>query len=290
MNTDHIKTFLEVAATGNFLRAAERLNVTQSTVSARIKALEDQLRQPLFTRGRSGVELTAAGQQFLRHALTVVRAWEQARQELALPKGLSAVFGLGAQFSLWQRLAVAWASWMRARAPAVALRLEADYSDSLMQQLANGLLDLCVMYVPRHMPGLRIDKLFEEKLVLVHSAPPEAGRDWRDDYVFVHWGADFCEAHSKAFPELGPTAVSVGLGLVGLQFILENGGAGYFPLPMVQPLIGAAKLFRVADSPVFSRPAYLVYSEKPADEALLELAIEGLRRVAAADAEDGPAG
>ena len=54
MNLDHIRTFVEVAACGNFHRAAESLHVTQSTVSARIRVLEDHFGLPLFRRGRSG--------------------------------------------------------------------------------------------------------------------------------------------------------------------------------------------------------------------------------------------
>ena len=54
MNLEHIRTFLEVAATGNFNRAADNLNVTQSTVSARIKALEDELGLALFARSHKG--------------------------------------------------------------------------------------------------------------------------------------------------------------------------------------------------------------------------------------------
>jgi hypothetical protein len=61
MNIEHMRTFLEVAATANFNRAAERLNVSQSTVSARIRALEQQLDRRLLVRARSGAELTAAG-------------------------------------------------------------------------------------------------------------------------------------------------------------------------------------------------------------------------------------
>ncbi|WP_085124618.1 helix-turn-helix domain-containing protein [Tistlia consotensis] len=52
MHIDQIRTFLEVVATGNFRKAAENLNVTQSTVSARIRALESELGRALFERGR----------------------------------------------------------------------------------------------------------------------------------------------------------------------------------------------------------------------------------------------
>ena len=50
VNIEHMRTFLEVAATANFNRAAERLHVSQSTVSARVKALEEQLDRKLFVR------------------------------------------------------------------------------------------------------------------------------------------------------------------------------------------------------------------------------------------------
>ena len=56
-----IRTFLEVAATGSFVNASERLYVTQSAVSLRIARLEDTLGKPLFTRSKAGAELTPAG-------------------------------------------------------------------------------------------------------------------------------------------------------------------------------------------------------------------------------------
>jgi len=167
MNIDHIRSFLEVAASGNFHRAGERLNVTQSTVSARVQALEQRIGQPLFTRGRGGAALTTAGRRFHRYAVATVRAWEQGRQETALPEGFRASLALGLQVSLWERLVVQWVAWMRADLPDVALRLEADYSPSQMQRLADGLLDIGVLYQPRHMPGLVVEKLLVEKLVMV---------------------------------------------------------------------------------------------------------------------------
>jgi len=61
MDIQLARTFLAVAATGSFIGAAERLHITQSTVSARIKTLEQQLGTSLFRRGRGGAELTAPG-------------------------------------------------------------------------------------------------------------------------------------------------------------------------------------------------------------------------------------
>ncbi len=285
MNLDHVRTFLEIADAGNFHRAADNLNITQSTASARIKVLEERLDRPLLTRGRNGVELTAAGRQFHRYALNLVQTWEHARQEVALPRGFRTLFGLGAQVSLWERLIVRWTPWMREKAPDVALRLEADYSYSLMRQLSDGLIDVGVMYLPRSMPGLVTEKLLEEKLVLVSTTKRKLFSEYQPDHVFVDWGYDFRDAYNEAYPDAGSPAVSVGLGPLGLQLILENGGSGYFPLRAVRPHLAEKRLFRVPRAPTFRRPAYMVYPSSPIDTDLQAQALEGLRHIAAQERE-----
>ncbi|OIR08042.1 HTH-type transcriptional regulator CysL [mine drainage metagenome] len=285
MNIDLAKTFLEIAETGNFNKAAERLNVTQSTVSMRIKALEDELGRPLFARSKAGTELTAAGTQFRRYATTMVRVWEQARQELALPPGFRSVLTVGGQFSLWDRMLLRWVPWMREAKPDVALRVEVGLSDGLMRQLSEGLLDIGVMYSPQSRPGLVMEKLLEERLVLVSTTPRVMGQ-WDGGYVFVDWGPEFRAAHSQNFPDLSTPAVSVGLGALGLQHILANGGFGYYPMRVARPYLAAGRLHLVADAPDFRRPAYMVYPAADDQSEDLRIAVRGLRHVAALESED----
>jgi len=280
MQIAHIQTFLEIAACGNFNRAAENLNVTQSTVSARVKSMEQQFGRALFTRGHSGAELTAAGQRFRRYAEGIERMWQQSRQEVALPEGYRTVLALGAQVSLWERLILEWMPRMRRQAPAVALQVQADYSNSLMRQLSDGLLDIGVMYQPRHVSGLVIEDLFEETLVMAATDPRRVSMDWVEDYVFVDWGDMFRAQHSEVFPNLETPAVSVGLGALGLQYILGNGGSGYFPLRMVEPLIETGELHLVRDAPTARRPAYVVYTANPKDEEVLTQGLNILRDIA----------
>ena len=87
MDIELARTFLAIVAAGSFVRAAERLNVSQTTVSARIRSLEEQLRRPLFVRNKAGASLTPAGESFLRHAPSLVQLWERARHEVAVPQG-----------------------------------------------------------------------------------------------------------------------------------------------------------------------------------------------------------
>src|SRR3954462_4296726 len=81
------RTFLEVSASGSFIAAAERMHLTQTAVSARIRALEEQLGRRLFVRNKAGARLTPAGERFVRHATTLIQVWERARHQVALPPG-----------------------------------------------------------------------------------------------------------------------------------------------------------------------------------------------------------
>ena len=279
MNIEHIRTFLEIASTGNFHRAAERLHVTQSTVSARIRSLEDQLDRALFSRNRQGVTLTAAGHHFHRHAVAVVRSWAQARQEVSLPAGFRTSFGFGSTTSLWERLVPRWTSLMRQAAPDVALRLDVDHSESMLHLLADGLLDLAVMYQPRSAPGLLVETLLEERLILVATKDYSVGDDWKDGYVFVDWGYNFRAQHYDAFPGMKSPALTVGLGELGLRHLLDHGGSAYLSRQRVRAYLADQQLTQVKSAPVFKRPAYMVYTEFPADPDIMALAITSLRRV-----------
>jgi len=277
---DHIRTFLEISDCGNFNRAAENLHVTQSTVSARVKAMEERFGRVLFKRGHAGVELTSAGQQFREYALNIQRLWRQAQQRISLPENFHHGIGLGLQVSLWNSLILNWIPWMRHNAPDVAIHVEADYSPSLMRQLSDGVLDIGVMYKPRQTPGLVIEDLLEETLILVATEKRDMADDWIRDYVFVDWGAEFRRRHGEVFPNMDTPAISVGLGSLGLEYIRQNGGSGYFPMRVVQAAIERGELFQVAGAPTMQRPAYMVYPEVARYRETLDLALAGLREIA----------
>ena len=285
MNIDLARTFLEIAETGNFNKAAERLDVTQSTVSMRIKALEDEIGRPLFLRSKMGTELTSAGAQFRRYASTMVRVWEQARQELALPPGFRSVLTVGGQYSLWDRMLLRWVPWMRAAMPEVALKVEVGVSDGLMRLLAEGLIDVGVMYSPQGRSGLVTEKLLEERLVLVSTTPRQLTQ-WDESYVFIDWGPEYRVWHSRAFPEFSTPAVSVGLGALGLQHLLANGGFGYLPMRVVRPYLQQRRLFVMSDAPEFRRPAYMIYPSTDESADTLRTAVRGLRYIASLETED----
>ncbi len=277
MNIEHMRAFLDVAATGSFQLASERLNVTQSTVSARIKVLEQRLGSMLFQRRRSGAALTAAGRHFHRYALTAVRAWEQARHDIALPEELSGVIGLGLQPPLWDRIGCGWIERIRERTPQLGVRTALDYSEPLTRLLCDGFLDVAVLYVPQQRPNLKVEWLMEEDLVLVsgnseQDATPLPG----SDYIFVDWGDDFRHQHALAFPDARTPALQLDDATMALQFVLRHGACAYLLESIARPYLDEGSLRRIEEAPVFSRATYVAYPEEPIDEGHLQVALEEL--------------
>ena len=233
MDVTLARTFLMVAETGSFIDAARKMNITQSTVSARIKGLEDLLGRPLFQRSKSGAELTAAGEQFQKHALALVRVWQHAQLEVGLSDQHRDHLAVGAPISFWDGFLLRWISWLRSNIPDIAVSASGGMSVELMQRLIEGTLDLAVMYRPTQPPGLTIEHLFDEEFVLVTSVPASQRRS-ASDYVFIDWGPDFQQDHAAAYPEYTNPGLNLDLGPVGLDYLLTNECSGYFPSRLVR--------------------------------------------------------
>jgi len=258
MDIDQVRTFLAVAANGSFIEAASRLYVTQSTVSARIQNLEAYLRTKLFIRNRSGASLTPAGKRFLRHAKTLLLTMEQARHDVGLPGRYRASLTVGSRIALWDAgFLPQWVGRMRAQMPDVSMRCEIGFEEDLMRRLIEGTLDIGLMYTPQHSPGLQVEHLFDETLVLVGTDPDKAWPD--ENYVYVDWGPAFYAAHSNSFPQLERPALLANIGWLAVQLVLRNGGSCFLPQRMANQLVASGQLKLITGSPQFRLPAYVVY-------------------------------
>ncbi|MBR0697151.1 LysR family transcriptional regulator [Bradyrhizobium lablabi] len=278
MDTELARTFLTVVSAGNFITAADRLHVSQSTVSTRIHTLEQQLGCTLFVRNKAGTTLTPAGRQFQRHASVLVRTVEQARQDVGIPKGFTGTLVVGGRIGLWEEYLLHWLPLMQATHPDISIRAESALEPELMQGLVEGRIDIGVMYTPQSRPGLKVEQLFDEQLILVSTdpkSPPEPGAG----YVYVDWGPEFYMRHSTLFPNFAGSALNANIGWLGLQHLLENGGTGFFARRIVEPLLKAKRLSAVAGAPVFTLPAYVVYPSDRQDEHIAS-AVALMHRIA----------
>lgn len=277
------RTFLEVAAAGSLVRAAQRLHVTQAGVSARLQALETQLGQQLFIRNKAGARMTSAGRAFLPYATQLTQVWEQAKRQVAAHSGQETVLSIGGEFSLWSAMLLDWLVALRTSRPAVALRAHVDSVDRLLDQVQRGTLDVAVVYSPHRRPGVEISPLLEEELIAV-STTPSCSELQPTDYVYVDWGPDFRAQHDRAFPELRDASTFVALGPLALRYILAIGGTGYFRTRAVEPHLRRGELHRVPGAPTFSYSVHSAFSRR-GERDVLTWALERIALVAQSPAE-----
>lgn len=168
---------------------------------------------------------------------------------------------------------------MREAAPDISLRAEIGMEPDLMHGLVEGRLDIGVMYTPQNRPGLKVEMLFEETLVLV-STDPASPAEPGLGYVYIDWGPEFYARHSANFPDFIGPALTANIGWLGLQHIIENGGSGYFPVRLARPYLVDGRLVRLRGAPEFSLPAYMAYASEGRPD-FLDDALESIRHVAA---------
>lgn len=276
MDIEQARTFLTIAANGSFIEAARQLHVTQSTISARIHRLEEELEARLFKRDRSGATMTQAGRRFLEYAKRLVLTAEQARHDIGLPGRYRANIRIGGRIALWEGLLPKWVGRIRSVAPDIAVRSQIGFEEDLMRHLIEGNLDVGLMYTPSQSPELVVEHLFDEMLILVSTRQADVMPG--EDYIYVEWGPGFYALHAQHYPDLERPPQVVNIGWLGVQLILSNGGSCFLPRRMAQPFIDAGDLFQVKGSPEFTHPAYAVYPRNT-DNLAIEQALELLREI-----------
>lgn len=153
LNFHHLQYFWAVASDGNLTRAAERLRVSQSAVSAQIRQLEAQLGRPLFLREGRRLVLTEAGRLALDYARVIFGAGDELLATFAQGRALTATFRVGAVATLSRNFQESFLRpvWSR---PDVTLRIGSGTLEDLLQRLAAHELDLVLSNRPvRRDPG-----------------------------------------------------------------------------------------------------------------------------------------
>jgi len=178
MELRHLRYFTALAETLSFTRAAERVHVTQSTLSHQIRQLEDEVGQLLFDRIGKKVVTTEAGELFLGFA---GRALKEVDLGVAMLKpgagGLTGQVRIGATHTFNIGLIPECVAQFLARHPTVQVRVEELPADQIGTKLHAGELDIGIAYRPNGPTDLWFEPLYNEEMVLVVSdTHPLAGR------------------------------------------------------------------------------------------------------------------
>lgn len=255
MNLAHVQTFLVAVETGNLNKTAAKLNVTQSTVTARIDALESLIGQRLLRRNKSGTELTPAGAKFLRHAAVMVQVWKQARYETSLPRGFEDVCAIGCDPALWTGIAEFWVNDLRGERSTIAISIQEGTGDIARTWQSNAMVDIVFSYTPP-IGAFSVDVIGDDAFIEVATVERGLMR-WDPLYVYVDLGEDFRRKHAQAYPVEETAIVTFTSSSHALDHILSRGGSAYLPYRVARKHIEAGKLFEVDGAPRFTRTIYL---------------------------------
>jgi LysR family transcriptional regulator, nitrogen assimilation regulatory protein len=168
MDFRQIATFVQVAELGSFTRAAGVLNIAQPALSRQVRALEVELRQPLFERNGRGVTLTPAGQRLLAHGRGILQQLERARQDLEELRGVAAgLMSVGLPPSIGRVLTAPLVEAFAAQFPKATLTMVEGLSTYTLEWLVQGRIDCAVVYNATPAPAIHLQPVLDEKLYLV---------------------------------------------------------------------------------------------------------------------------
>ncbi|HSV37053.1 MAG TPA: transcriptional regulator CynR [Ramlibacter sp.] len=163
-----LQYFLAVAQSLHFSKAAEKLFVTQPTLSHQLAELEAQLGIPLFDRLGKSVRLTQAGETFRAYAQRSIDEIEAGCNALAELEGLQrGQLSIGVTQSFVHRLMPPIITEFLARYPAVHLDVQEMTASQIERHLADGVLDLGIAFAPSALEDTELEPILEERLLLV---------------------------------------------------------------------------------------------------------------------------
>jgi DNA-binding transcriptional LysR family regulator len=227
MTPELLDTFLDLIETRSFHRSAERMGLTQSTVSARVQALEAALDARLFTRSRAGTQLTTEGLKFEPHARSLRHAMAEARRAVT-PTGLAAVtLRIGIQNDLAAGHIGDWIAGFRRALPETAFYIEPDYSAQMCADLGTGSLDFAVLYSPRALPDLHFTSVGHVTYRLVSSDGATRAALRPERYIRANYSPAFETAHAALLPEFSAAPLAAGQNAAVAGLLTALGGSAY---------------------------------------------------------------
>lgn len=252
MDTELLRTFLEVHKTSHFGHAADNLFLTQAAVSARIKQLEESLGSRLFTRTRNNLQLTETGQRLLPHAQSILVAWDRAKQDVSLSGGDDIVLSVGALHSLWDLFLAPLVEESYQQNSLSRLRVNALTQDVLIRRLLDRTLDVAFLYEPAKNAELTSESLGQIELQLMTSMKDDV--DVSKDipnFVAIDWGTSFNIMFAKTFGNQ-PAILHTTVARIAQSFLSSQPACAYLPRKLeaefavnhIRPVKGAPLLSR----------------------------------------------
>ncbi len=180
-SAQEILSFVEMSKTKNITKAAQRLGVTQPSLSLSLKRLEETVGEALVMRSKSGIELTAAGKEFLKYAQQLLSLWQETKA--SVQKSVHEVQGtikIGCHTAVGLYTLDQFVPQLMAKHPRLEISLTHDLSRKICQKVQDHELDVGLVINPMEHPDLILTKLLSDD-VRLWGAP-----QCHDDVLLCH--------------------------------------------------------------------------------------------------------
>jgi DNA-binding transcriptional LysR family regulator len=258
MEMSQLRTFRAVAETLNFTRASQRLNLTQSAVSHQIKALEEELGEPLFIRAKRGVRLSQSGKIALEYVERILDTAEALREKISgherSPIGRVRVAAATQAFV--HLFAPLFESFIDSHS-GIDLSFRTTVStEQTVADILNGAADVGFASLAVYSPNLQVTKLFEDELVLVVSKDHRLARKraatveevQREKLILFERGASIRRATDQFFDRIGvrPEMALESNDTFFIKRMVERGfGVSLLPLWAVRDEVSSRRLAKL---------------------------------------------
>lgn len=267
VDSELLRTFLEVSRTRHFGRAAESLYLTQSAVSFRIRQLETQLGTSLFTRHRNNIRLTAAGERLVPYAESLMNTWLQAKKEISHASQHTEL-SIGATSSLWESYLTGWLEVLYNQHDELRLEARVSTRQSLVKQLHSRELDLLIAIEPPKMDEFESTIIGSIQLQLIASQKNIALTQY--NFIKLEWGADF---HPKNEPTLlqddSPIMITTSAEITR-QLLPVSLSAAFLPTHWLQHY----PTLKTLSNNVITKPLYAIWLKKNDQQVLINQLIK----------------
>lgn len=264
VDTELLKTFLEVSRTRHFGRAAEVLYLTQSAVSFRIRQLESQLGVSLFTRHRNNIRLTSGGERLLPYAENLMLTWQIAKQEVTCSLQHNPL-SIGASASLWEAWLGDWLKKLYQQWPDLQLEARLALRQGLIKELHERQLDLLITTEAPKMEEFTSQSLGSFSLTLFADANRTPINESRP-YIQLEWGADFHTHENRLQLNWQAPLVTTTSAQLTCQLLQVTDACAFLPSNW---LYRCTDLRPVSDVQSIVRPLYAVWLQNSDQRAMI---------------------
>lgn len=276
MDLDILRTFTVAAKLLNFRRTAEKLYISQPTVTAHIKKLEAALGCELFRRDGRGVRLTSAGRRFLPDAVSILERYDSSVSALTRwLEGRSTALNIAASPLIARSILPGVIKRFTQQHPDVEFRLDIVDSEDVATMVIDGNAHVGLSRIQHTDPGLTVSVLYRDPVLLVASPEQQPTEmDWqrllRRHPLLIgnhpgYWDELLMELNIR---EIYPKTLTVTDVDITKHFIDEGVGLSFLPLSAVWREL-ERKRFVDVPTPGLELPIAATYVIEPAGSTVM---------------------